>query len=787
MNDDKPAAGPLPGEEPKAAPTPDETANAPASNAAGAEAVNTADVIADAAGALEGKPLALVTNTTSQAEPPPEDLPPPGAPPPRDDLESCLLHLCNHFDIGASASSIRALLVGSVSTLGAKHFMQAAAGLGLVATPVGRPLADLETAEYPLVLMLNDGRAFAVVERPEAGVLNAHDPAAPAPVELKIDQLADVYDGLAIEVRPAPHRRVAFEKNWSALKAGLSATDQHWFWQPIRANAWIYLQVAVAAATTNLLGLGVSIFMMVVYDRVVPNGAIDSLVALTIGIMLVIGFDFIIRLLRSVFVDRAGERADLAMGTQIFDQLLNLQMKSKRGSAGAFANMLREFESLRDFFTSASIIAIVDLPFILLFVVVLFIMCGPVALVPALAVPLVLFVGIALQPLLARLAKQAFDEGQTKQGVLVETISGLETIKATAAAPIMRQRWESSIKYQAKVGGRSRLVTQIALNATSFAQQAAQIGMVFFGVLQIVEGKLSMGALVGGVMLCSRALAPLAQLAQTMTRFNQARTSYNSISKLMDAPSERPLDRQFVRRPDLVGKIELRGVSFKYPGQVSDAIDNVSFTIGAGERVAILGRIGSGKSTVARLLLGLYEPDKGAVLVDDTDIRQIDPVDLRTKIGSVLQDIWLFTGSIRQNIAAGARRTTDEDVLRAATVSGTHDFVSQHPQGYELVLAERGEGLSGGQRQSVAIARALVGNPTIVLMDEPTSAMDMQSEVNVVNRLKHVTRGKTVIMVTHRSSLLDLVDRVIVLDRGKVVADGPKSILQHPSERAASA
>src|SRR5690606_10502231 len=301
----------------------------------------------------------------------------------------------------------------------------------------------------------------------------------------------------------------------------------------------------------------------------------------------------------------AGMRADLAIGRSIFDYLLNMQMKSRRGSAGAFANALREFETLRDFFTSATLVAVVDLPFILLFLFVIAMIGGPLALVPGVAVPAILVLGIVLQPLLARFASQAFEEGQTKQGVLVETISALETIKTTGAGPLMRQRWEASINAQSGIGARNRRVTQLAINATTFAQQATQVGIVFFGVFLISAGELSMGALIASVMLSGRALAPLGQLAQTMTRINQARTSYRNLDAMMKEPTERQADRRYVSRTRLSGKIEFRDVSFRYPGQSVNALKGVSFTIQPGEKVALVGRIGSGKSTAMRLLLGL--------------------------------------------------------------------------------------------------------------------------------------------------------------------------------------
>jgi ATP-binding cassette subfamily C protein LapB len=519
---------------------------------------------------------------------------------------------------------------------------------------------------------------------------------------------------------------------------------------------------------------------MVVYDRVLPNEAVESLVALTIGVGIALFFDFLIKSLRSGFVDRAGQRADVVMGRLIFDNLLDMQMRAKKGSTGALASTLREFESLRDFFTSATLVAVVDLPFIFLFLGVIYMIGGSLALVPALCIPIVLLVGIGVQPLLSRLSDFSSKDGQSKQSILVETLSGLETIKAVGAARQMRARWEEAVERQADHGVRSRAISQFALNITAFVQQGAQVMIVFYGVFLIMDGQVSMGALIGSVMLTGRCLAPLAQLVQTLTRLNQARTSFKSLNALMKSESERPIGRSWLSRPRLEGEITFSDVHFSYPDAVDETLKGLSFHIKKGERVAILGKIGCGKSTVARLILGLYEPKAGAVLIDGTDIRQIDPGDIRRNIGSVLQDVWLFSGTIRDNISIGTMRPQDNDILVASKIAGVDTFVSKHPSGYDMILAERGEGLSGGQRQAITLARALIGRPPILLMDEPTSSMDVQNEAEVISRLSAHIGDRTLVIITHRTSLLELVDRVIVIDQGKVVADGPKSILSHP-------
>ena len=693
-------------------------------------------------------------------------------------LEACLLHAAATLERPTTLAALHAVQSsGPEGVLGVREAITAAERAGMQAAFGARRLRDFDATLVPAILLLEDDRAVVLDEVRADGRLAVFDPALGAGTgEVRRDALEAAYTGHAILLR-REHRE--------DMPAGGEGRRGHWFWSALAANRWSYTQVLLAAILANILSLTTSIFIMVVYDRVLPNEATESLIALTIGVGIALSFDFLIKNLRSGFIDRAGQHADMAMGRRIFDQLLDMRMHARRSSTGALASTLREFETLRDFFTSATLVAVVDLPFILLFIAVISMIGGPLAIVPAIAVPVVLAVGLAVQPVLAGLAEQSFRDGQSKQSVLVETVAGLETIKATGAARQMRARWEEAIARQSDHGARARAVTQLAMNATSFAQQAAQVMIVFYGVFLITAGEVTTGALIASVILTGRTLAPLAQMAQTLTRLNQARSSYRNIDALMQAESERPAHRRWISRPRLDGRIRFDDVHFTYPGQTQATLKGVSFTIEAGEKVAILGRIGSGKSTVARLLLRLHAPDRGAVLIDDTDTGQIDPGDLRRNIGSVLQDVWLFSGTVRENIAIGARRPRDADILDAARIAGVEDFIARNPAGYDMMLAERGEGLSGGQKQAISLARALVGHPPVLLLDEPTSAMDVQSERDAVARLNEATPETTMIVVTHRTSLLELVDRVIVIEDGQVGADGDKSILSRSGRRAA--
>ncbi len=632
-------------------------------------------------------------------------------------LESCLLNVADTLERPMTQAAVLASRSGPGGELTVRDAINAACNAGMQAGFGKRSLARFDSTLVPAILLLNDERAVVYHGRSADGHLLVFDPELGDGLgEISESDLDAAYTGYALLLRRDPGR--------GDIVAS-SGRSGHWFWSALAANRWTYVQVALAAALANILGLATSVFIMIVYDRVLPSEATESLIALTAGVGLALLFDFILKLLRAGFIDRAGQNADRAMGLGVFDQLINLRMASRTGSTGAIASTVREFETLREFFTSATLVALVDLPFIAVFIFAIYAVGGSLALIPALAVPVVFLTGLAIQPVLGRLAEKSFADGQSKQSVLVETVSGLETIKTTGAGQHLRGRWEQAIERQSNHGNRSRAVTQFALNLTGFTQQAAQVLIVFYGVFLITDGQTSMGALIASVMLTGRALAPLGQLAQTLSRVNQARSAYRNLNALMTAESERPFGRNWINRPGFAGRVTFNNVHFSYPDQTEEALKGVSFDIQPGEKVAILGQIGSGKSTIARLLLGLYQPRVGAVMMDGLDIRQIDPADLRRNIGSVLQDVWLFSGTIRSNIASGAIRPRDNDIVEAGRIAGIEAFLAQHPSGYDLPLGERGEGISGGQRQAVALARALIGNPPVLLMDEPTSAMDV--------------------------------------------------------------
>ncbi|HEX2763963.1 MAG TPA: type I secretion system permease/ATPase [Allosphingosinicella sp.] len=546
-----------------------------------------------------------------------------------------------------------------------------------------------------------------------------------------------------------------------------------WLMDPMRRNRPVYMKVALAAVMINIFGLMTSLFTMTVYDRVVPNNATSSLIALSIGLAIIVIFDFILKLLRAYFVDIAGASIDREVGETLFERLLKLRLDLKKGSTGSLTGLMRELEALRDFFTSATMTAIVDLPFILLTLVVIALIGGWLVLVPALMIPLVVLVGALTQPAMDRLSAKAMGEGLAKQSVLVETIGGLETVKASGAGPLLAKRWDKAMENHASSSLRQRLIASIGITTATSAGTISYAGVVIVGVGMIAEQELTMGGLIACSILGGRAVAPLAQISQLLSRMTATRTAYRQLNEMMNLPPEGP-EKEGLKLGRPEGQIEFRNVSFRYPGSPEKTLEGINFVVKPGEKVALLGRVGSGKSTIARLLLGLYPPEEGLVMLDGTDIRQLDPADLRRHIGAALQESVLLTGTVRENIGLGRDHVDDEELLRAADLSGTHSFMGQIANGYDLRLADRGEGLSGGQRQSIALARALAGKPPILVFDEPTSAMDAQTETALLQRLQVELKERTLVLITHRPPLLALVSRVILVDHGKIVADGPR-------------
>jgi ATP-binding cassette subfamily C protein LapB len=559
------------------------------------------------------------------------------------------------------------------------------------------------------------------------------------------------------------------------------SASEHWFFGPVLQCKKLYGQVILASVFINMFALVSAFYIMTVYDRVIPNEAMESLLALTIGVVIVLAFDFIMKVLRGLFTDQAGAHIDTCVADNLFERLSRNDHVAGEKPAGAMASTVKDFDSLKDFLASASFVVFADLPFTFLFIFVLYSIGGPIAAIPGIIVLAVLLLGLLVQPIIKRLTINAMQDGQSKQAVLVEVLSSLETIKTLSGLSILRQRWMDSVNRQGKVTAKSRFWTQLTTNFSQLGQQASQVGIVVYGVVLITQGNLSMGSLIACVILSGRTLSPLGQVSSLLGRLNQSINAYKNLNEIMKEPITEAIRSAHIRREVLAGDIDFTNVSFAYANQKQPVLKQINLTIKAGEKIAILGKIGSGKTSLLRLLAGIYEPNEGSVQIDNAEVSHLHPEDLRNNLGVILQSPNLFSGTVKDNLLMGYPEAKDEDILAACKLAGVDDFVGSLPDGYDTMLTERGQQLSGGQRQALCIARALLGNPQIIIMDEPTSAMDSNSEQQLVFRLKKELENKTVIIITHRGSLLSLVDRVAVVDSGRIVADGPKEkVLQAP-------
>lgn len=687
---------------------------------------------------------------------------------PKDTLLESLVYLTGHYGHAKSAEALKAGLAYDEKGMGPESFCDAATRLGLKAKIIRRAHIDsLQQPVLPAVIMMKGGRSIVLLSKDTTGKGKIFDPDTGQSRDIKISELEKNYAGYAILVHP----QAVF------TDPGLAHAEDHdrtWFWSLIQDNHSIYGRVIVASILINLFGLVSPLFIMNVYDRVIPNSAIETGWVLAIAAITAFIFDFIMRTLRGYFIDLAGRRIDVMASRKIYDQVLNMRLAGKPASSGAFANMLREFDSVRDFITSATMTALVDLPFTFLFLFAIFILAGPVALLLFFLIIAVIGFGMMLQIPLRTVVARSAHASEAKHGLLVETISALEAIKSIGADGRLRARYGAHVGEAAEHATTSRFISGLGVNVATFLQQTATIIIVLMGMYLVRDGDMTMGALIAAVMLGGRAIAPIGQVANLLTRYHQSRGSLKTLNNIMSKPVERPAHKQFLHRPRIEGKITFDRVSFMYPGTDRKVLDNISFVINPGEKVGIVGRVGSGKSTIARLMMGLYEPKDGAVLVDDTDDRQIDPADLRRNVAYIAQDVVLFRGTIRENIAIARPQASEAEILDASKASGVHEFIARHPMGYDAPVGERGEGLSGGQRQAIALARAMLLKPQVFVCDEPTNAMDSFAEEAFTRHIKGQIGDKSFILITHRQNLLTLVDRLILMDQGKVLIDGPR-------------
>ncbi|MEZ9834620.1 type I secretion system permease/ATPase [Vibrio breoganii] len=687
----------------------------------------------------------------------------------KDSLLHSLIYVSRYYGLSNSPEALINGLPLPEGMLTPILFPRAAERAGLVAKEQSAPLKKVSDLVLPAVLLTGENEACVLLsvdhEKGQAEIVGRDTGFVATTVTLK--DLEEDYSGRYFLIK----KQFRFDQRSPEI---LKTRKGHWFWGTLKESRSIYRDVLIASILINIFAIATPLFTRIVYDKVVPNLAFESLWVLASGIVVIFIFDLLLKSLRSYFIDVAGKKSDIIISSKLFSKVMGIRMEARPPSVGAFARHLQEFESIREFFTSATIAALIDLPFAVLFLVVIWLIAGNVVLVPIVCVTLLILHSLLIQRPLRNSIEEGSRLASQKYANLIEALSGLESLKMFGAQSQFQYRWEEAVAHMANWNIKSRRITDSVQNSAGFLQQSSNVGMLIMGVYLISEGELTMGGLIAATMLSGRAIGPLVQVALLSTRYNQAKSSMTIIEQVMSMPDEQEEDKRYIHRPVLQGKIELDKVTFNYPDAPVSSIRDVSITIRPGEKVAIIGRIGSGKTTLERLIMGLYKPTEGHVRIDDTDIQQLHHTDVRSNIGCVPQDITLFYGSIRDNITLGKQLAEDNEVMIAAKRAGVTEFTMKDPAGLERQVGEGGLLLSGGQRQAVAVARALLGRPPILLLDEPTSAMDNRAEALFKNELKNLSNDETLVLITHKTSMLEVVDRLIVMSAGSVVADGPK-------------
>ncbi len=648
-------------------------------------------------------------------------------------------------------------------------FSRVASRAGFASRLIKRDLSQLSRLLLPCILVLKNGNACVLesIDRKNSRAKVILPEIGEGEEWLELDRLNNEYLGYAFLLKREFQKDKKVSKN-SKLSSG------HWFWGTLAKSKDAFGSVLLASILINLFVIATPLFTMNVYDKVVPNDAIETLWVLAIGIFVVYSFDAILRFLRNYLLEIAGKKSDIIMSSILFSQTLNLKMDFWPKSIGSFASQLRDFESIRGFFTATTVATMVDIPFAVIFLLVIYYIGGSMVIVPLVTICLLIIYSAFMVKPLKESVEATYEATANKNSHLIESLYSIQTIKTLGASNYSQWVWEESSGTIANKSMRARLLSSSIQVVTSILMQLNTVGLIVFGIYKISDLELSMGGLIATVMIASRAVGPIGQIATLITSYQQTKTAYTSLNDLMNQEVERPEGKVFVRRPDFKGSITFNKVSFSYPEALKSSLSEVSFHIDPGEHVGIIGKVGSGKTSIIKLIVGLYGANEGSISMDSIDINQIDPADLRHDVGYLSQDIDLMRGSIRDNIAYKNLQVNDEILLQAAKISGVDLFVNQLPQGFDSDVGEHGSSLSGGQRQSIALARTLLLNEPLVILDEPTNSFDNTTESIVKKRLFEYTRDKTLILVTHKAPMLELVERLIVVDDGRIVMDGPK-------------
>lgn len=684
-----------------------------------------------------------------------------------DPLAACLLWLAKQQGVVVSPSALLSGVPLNAGRLAPAEFARAAEKVDMAASVQRCEPGRINPALLPCVALLQDQSACLVV-----GV-NAQDGSVDLifpemqdnVVRQSLEEFSKRYDGTVVYCQPQ------FKLSG---KPADPQEDGHWFWSAIRQNRRVYRDVLIAAIFVNLMALVMPLFVMNVYDRVVPNQAVETLWVLAIGAVLAISADLLLRLMRTWFVDLAANRADVVVSSRIMQRILGQRLESRPEAVGAFASNVQAFETVRAMVGSMTVIALVDLPFFLFFALIIALVGGWLVVPVLLGAAVLLLYALSVQARMHRLSDAMNQAASKRNAVLVEGLTTLETVKAFNAAGRLQHSWEQTTRFLSGCSAKLRLLGGSVASLAAWLQQLVAISIIVIGVYLIIDGQITQGGLIAAYLLSSRAMSPISQTAGLMAQFYQASIAMDAVEGMMQAPQEGSENRAQQHDPG-AGSIEFHDVTFSYPGSDKPALDKLSFKLEAGERVGLLGRAGCGKSTVAKLLLGLYQPQSGSIFVDGVNIQQIDPSELRRRFNYVPQDTRLLQGSVYDNIALGTAQLDKQRLLFALNASGLAALVGAQAEGLSLPVGEGGDHLSGGQRQSVVVARALATPANMLLLDEPTAAMDSTLEAHVRENLREYSQDRSLLLITHRNPLLELVDRLIVLDKGQLVADGHKA------------
>ena len=700
-----------------------------------------------------------------------------------DPVLDCLTYLARQADRPSSPVLLRAgLALSSDGKLPFHQIEPALEQVGMRADPVSRRLRGWPSSKCPAILELEDDRAAVLLDTRDIDGL-VYAPGVAEPMWVKLTELEPAYVGRAVIVETDPTRERENERPWDQAKR------KHWFWSEVWKVRREFSPVLLAALIVNLLAFAMPLFTMNVYDRVIPNKAVSTLWVLALGVMLALAFDFTLRIARARLVDEVGRKLDAKLSQKLFEKVMNLPMAARQGSTGAMAKRVSEYEMVRDFFASTTVVLAVDIVFLFLFLGLITVLAGWLVLVPLAGIAVMLTAGVSLQRAMGRAAVDAQADSSLQHSVLVESIAGAETLKSARAEGQMLGRWRRYSAMSAATQERMRKLSAVAVNLASVSQQMISIGLLIGGFYRFQAGEMTMGAIIAIIMLSSRSLQPVGQLAFLVTRGKQAFATLDSIERMMDVQDERHGAMRSIVPEIRVGHIELNNVRFRYPEAARDSLSELNLKINPGDRIGIIGRVASGKSTLGRVLCGLYAPTEGEMIIDGLDSRQYHPHQLRDAFRFVGQDAELFSGTVRDNLMLGAAQADDSQLIDAVIRSGADIFLSRDAAGFDLPVGERGSRLSGGQRSLLVLARALVSPSRLLFLDEPTGSMDTQTETYFIQHLKTALKpDQSLIVSTHRHNMLTILNRLIVIDGGRIIADGPRDeVMKTLTAAAASA